>query len=75
MIEHVLNREWKKCELSKGEGSSHFITLFTPNNDVSNLSKHTSLMVMRSEKAISTLNPKVSKLRVYLLNKSRPFMW
>ncbi len=30
---------------------------------------------MRSEKAISMLNSKVSKLRMYLLNKTRLFMW
>jgi hypothetical protein len=75
MIDNALNREWRKRELSIGEGSSHSITLFTPNNDVSNLSIHTSPMVMKSEKAISTLNYKVSKLRVYLLNKTRSFMW
>ncbi len=74
MIEHALNREWRKRELSRGEKSFHSITLFTPSNDVSDLSIHTSPMVMRSEKAISTLNSKVSKLRVYFLNKSRPFM-
>jgi hypothetical protein len=45
------------------------ITLFTPSNDVSNLNIHTSPMVMRSEKAISTFNSKVSKFQVYLLNK------
>jgi hypothetical protein len=75
MIEHALNREWRKHELSKGEGSSHFITLFTPSNDISNLNIHTFPMVMKSEKAISTLNSKVSKLRMYLLNKTRSFMW
>jgi len=48
-IEHALNREWKKHELSRGEGSSHSITLFTPSNDVLDLSIHTFLMVMRSE--------------------------
>jgi hypothetical protein len=57
-------------ELSRGEGSSHSITLFTPSNEVSNLNMHTSPMVMKSEKAISTFNSKVSKLRVYLLNKT-----
>ncbi len=55
--------------------SYHSITLFTLSNDVLDLSIHTSPMVMRSEKAINTLNSKVSKLRVYLLNKTRPFMW
>jgi hypothetical protein len=75
MIEHALNREWRKGELSRGERSSHFITLFTPSNDVSDLSIHTSPMVMRSEKAISVFNSKVSKLRMYLLNKTRSFMW
>jgi hypothetical protein len=62
MIEHALNREWRKRELLKGEGSSHSITLFTLSNDVSDLSIHTSPMVMKSEKAISTLNSKMSKL-------------
>jgi hypothetical protein len=57
-----MNREWKKHELSKGEGSSHSITLFTPSNDVSDLNIHTFLMVMRSEKAINMFNSKVSKL-------------
>jgi hypothetical protein len=61
-MEHALNKEWKKCELSKGKGNSHSITLFTPSNDVSDLSIHTSPMVMRSEKAINTLNSKMSKL-------------
>jgi hypothetical protein len=75
MIEYAVNREWRKCELLKGEGSSHSITLFTPSIDISELSIHTSPMVMRSKKVINTLNPKVSKLQVYLLNKSRPFMW
>jgi len=70
-----MNREWIKRELSRGEGNSHFITLFTPSNDVSNLSIHTSPMVMKNEKAISTLNSKVFKLRVYLLNKTRSFVW
>jgi hypothetical protein len=55
----------------KGERSFHFITLFTPSNDVLDLNIHTSPMVMRSEKAISTFNSKVCKLRMYLLNK----MW
>jgi hypothetical protein len=32
-------------------------------------------MVMRNEKAINTPNSKVSKLRVYLLNKTKSFMW
>ncbi len=58
MIKHALNREWRKRELSRGEISSHSITLFTPSNDISDLSIHTSPMVMRSEKAISTLNSK-----------------
>jgi hypothetical protein len=71
MIEHALNMEWGKCELSKGEGSSHSITLFTPSNDISDLSIHISPMVMRSERAISTQNSKVSKLQVYFLNKIR----
>jgi hypothetical protein len=62
MIEHALNREWEKRELLKGEGSFHSITLFTPSNGVLDLSIHTSPMVMRSEKVISTLNSKVSKL-------------
>ncbi len=75
MIEHALNREWRKCELSRVKGSSHSITLFTPSNDVSDLSIHTFQMVMRSEKGISTFNSKVFKLRVYLLNKTKPFMW
>jgi len=44
-------------------------------NDVSDVSIHTSLMVLRSEKAISTINSKVSKLRVYLLKKTKLFMW
>ncbi len=74
MIEHALNREWRKRELSRGEGSFHSITLFTPSNDVLDLSIHTFLMVMRSEKAISTLNSKMSKLRMYLLNKTKLFM-
>jgi hypothetical protein len=63
--------EWGKCELSRGEGSSHSITLFTPSNDVSDLIIHISPMVMRSERAINTLNSKVSKLQVYLLNKTK----
>jgi hypothetical protein len=75
MIEHALSREWRKRELLKGERSSHPITLFTPSNDVSDLSIHTSPMVMKSKKAISMLNFKVSKLRVYLLNNTKPFMW
>ncbi len=75
MIKYALNREWRKRELSKGEGSSHSITFFTPSNDILDLSIHTFPMVMRSEKAISTLNSKVSKLRVYLLNKTKLFMW
>ncbi len=70
-----MNREWRKHELSRGKGSSHSITLFTPINDVSDLSIHTSAMVMRNEKAVSTLNSKVFKLQVYLLKKTRPFMW
>jgi hypothetical protein len=57
-----LSREWRKRELSRGEKSSHFITLFTPSNDVSDLSIHTFPMVMKNEKAISTLNSKVFKL-------------
>jgi len=72
MIQHALNREWRKCELSRGERNSHSITLFTPSNDISDLSIHTSPMVMRNEKAISMLNSKVSKRLVYLLNKTRP---
>ncbi len=40
MIEHALNREWRKRELSRGERSFHSITLFTPSNDVSDLSIH-----------------------------------
>jgi hypothetical protein len=75
MIEHALNREWKKRELSRKERSSHSITLFTPSNDILDLSIHTSLMVMRNEKAISTFNSKVSKLQVYLLNKTMLFIW
>jgi hypothetical protein len=67
MIEHALNREWRKRELPKGERSSHFITLFTPNNDVLDLNIHIFPMVMRNKKAISTLNSKMSKLRVYFL--------
>jgi hypothetical protein len=55
MIEHALNREWKKHELLRGEGNSHSITLFKPSNDVFDLSIHTSSMVMKSKKAISTL--------------------
>jgi hypothetical protein len=74
-MEHALNREWKKRELSRGERSSHSITLFTPSNDVLDLNIHISPMVMRSEKAISTFNSKVSKLQMYLLNKTKPFMW
>jgi hypothetical protein len=62
MIEHALHREWKKHELSRGKKSFHPITLFTPSNDISDLNIRTSPMVMRSEKAISTLNSKVSKL-------------
>jgi len=62
MIEHALNRNWKMCELSRGERSSHSITLFAPSNDVLDLSIHTSPIVMRSEKAISMFNSKVSKL-------------
>jgi len=49
MIKHALNREWRKHELSKGERSSHFITLFTLGNDISDLSIHTSPMVMTLE--------------------------
>jgi hypothetical protein len=75
MIEHAMNREWQKRELLKGRINSHSITFFTPRNDVSNLSIHTSPMVMKSEKAISTFNSKVFKLQVYLLNKTKPFMW
>jgi len=60
-MEHALNREWQKRELLRGEGNSQSITLFTPNNDILDLSIHTSPMVMKSEKAISTLNSKVSK--------------
>jgi hypothetical protein len=74
-IEHALNREWKKRELSRRKGSFHSITFFTPSNDVLDLSIHTSPMVMRNEKAINTLNSKMSKFRVYLLNKTKPFMW
>ncbi len=73
MIEHALNKEWKKNELSRGD--FHSITLFTPSNDVSDLSIHISLMVMRSEKVINMLNSKMSKLQMYLLNKTMPFMW
>jgi hypothetical protein len=62
MIEHALNRAWRKYELSRGEGSSHSITLFTLSNNVLDLSIHTFPMVMRSEKAISMLNSKMSKL-------------
>jgi len=58
-----LNREWRKCELSKGERSFHSITLFTHSNDILDLNIHTSLMVMKTKKAISTLNSKVSKLQ------------
>jgi len=61
--------------MSRGERSFHSITLFTPSNGVSDLNIHTSPMIMRSEKAISTFNSKVSKLQMYLLNKTRPFMW
>jgi hypothetical protein len=57
-----MNREWRKHELSRGKGSYHSITLFTPSNDVSDLNIHTSLMVMKSKKAMSTFNSKVSKL-------------
>ncbi len=38
------------------------ITLFTPSNDVWDLNIHTSPMVMKSKKAISTLDSKMSKL-------------
>jgi hypothetical protein len=62
MIEHALNSKWRKCELSKGEGGSHSITLFTPRNDVWDLNIHTFPMVTRSKKAICTLNSKTSKL-------------
>jgi hypothetical protein len=62
MIKHVLNREWKKRELLRGERNFHSITLFTPNNDVSDLNLHTSPMVMKSKKTISMLNSKMSKL-------------
>jgi len=75
MIEHALNKEWKRRELSKGEILFHLITLFIPSNDVLDLSIHTSPMVMRDEKAINTLNSKMSKLQVYLLNKTMSFMW
>jgi hypothetical protein len=75
MIEHALNKEWRKRELSKGERSFHSIKLFIPSNDILNLSIHTFPMVMRTEKAISMFNSKVSKLRVYFLNKTRLFMW
>jgi len=75
MVEHALNREWRKHELLRGKKSFHPITLFTPSNDVSDLSIHNSPMVMRSKKAMGMLNSKVSKLQMYLLNKTRPFMW
>jgi hypothetical protein len=75
-LNHVTSdREWRQCELSKRKGSSHSINCSHLANDVSNLGIHTSLMVMRSEKVKNTLNSKVSKLRVYLMNKTRPFMW
>jgi hypothetical protein len=73
-IECALNREWRKCELSRGKISSHSIKLFIPSNDISDFSIHTSPMVMKSKKAISTLNSKVSKFWMYLLNKTRSFM-
>ncbi len=62
MIEYAANREWRKCELLKGEGSFHSITLFTPSNDILKLNIHTSPMVMKNEKVINMLNSKVSKL-------------
>jgi hypothetical protein len=74
-IEHALNKERRKHELSKGKGSFQSMTLFTPSNEILNLSIHTSLMVMRTEKVISMFNSKMSKLQVYLLNKTRVFMW
>jgi hypothetical protein len=75
MIEHALNKEWKKHERSIREGNFHSITLFTPSNDVLDLNIHTFPMVMMSKKVISTFNPKVSELRVYFPNKIKPFMW
>ncbi len=74
-MKHAMNKEWGKCELSRGEGSFHSITLFTPNNDVLDLNIHTFPMVIRSKKVISTFNSKVSKLQMYLLNKTKSFMW
>ncbi len=74
MIKHALNREWRKRELSRGKRSYNSITLFTPSKDILDLNIHTSPMVMRNEKAISTLTSKVSKLRMYLLNKTMMFM-
>ncbi len=49
--------------------------MFTPSNDVSDLNIHTFPMVMKTEKDISMLNSKLSKFLVYLLNKSKPFVW
>jgi hypothetical protein len=70
-----MNRECRKHELLKGEGSSHSITLFTPSNDILDLSIHTFPMVMKIEKATNTFNSKVSKLQVYLLDKIKLFIW
>jgi hypothetical protein len=46
----------------RGEFFFHSLTLFTPSNDILDVNIHTFPMVMKKEKAINTLNSKVSKL-------------